>query len=82
MLHRFWHTESIAVLEDNCDNATPTFLNQMHSKEELYKVSLPWKEGHFKIPEHYVMCVSRLRYLQHKLIEVPRSFKPILYETS
>ena len=71
MLHRFWHTESIGVLQDDCENATPTFLNQVHFKEDRYEVSLPWKEGHFKIPEHYVMCVNRLRYLQLKLLKSP-----------
>ena len=43
----------------------------MHFKEDQYEVSLPWKEDHFKIPEHYVMCVNRLRYLQLKLLKSP-----------
>lgn len=71
MLRQFWNTESIGVLEDDPNNATPAFLNQLQFKQIRYEVGLPWKKDHPKIPDHYAICMNRLRYLQHKLLKSP-----------
>ena len=71
MLRQFWNTESIGVLEDDPNNATPAFLNQLPFKQIQYEVGLPWKEDHPEIPDHYAICMNHLRYLQHKLLKSP-----------
>ena len=69
MLHHFWNTESIGILDDN-DNTTPTFLNQLEFKKprSRYEVGLPWKEDHPEIPDHFALCLNRLRFLHCKLL--------------
>ena len=72
MLHHFWNTESIGILDDD-DNTTPTFLNQLQFKKprSRYEVGLPWKEDHPEIPDHYALCLNRLRFLHRKLLKSP-----------
>ena len=43
MLHHFWNTESIGILDEDSDKATPAFLEQMLFKQDQYEVGLPWK---------------------------------------
>ena len=71
MLHRFWNTESIGILEEESDKATPAFLEEMLFKQNRYEVGLPWKEDHPEIPDHYTVCLNRLRFLQRKLLKSP-----------
>ena len=40
-------------------------------KEGRYEDALPWQEGHFELPSHYSLSLTRLRYLQHRLIKNP-----------
>ena len=71
MLHWLWNTESIGILEEESDKATPAFLEEMLFKQDRYEVGLPWKEDHPKIPDHYTVCLHCLRFLQHKLLKSP-----------
>ena len=71
MFHRFWNTESIGILDNEDDKEAPAFLEQIYFKQSQYKVDLPWKEDHPEIPDHYTVCLNRLRFLQRKLLKSP-----------
>ena len=70
VLRKFWETESIGIVETNHE-FTKSFLSHIQFKEGRYEVALPWQEGHFELPSHYSLSLTRLRYLQHHLIKNP-----------
>ena len=72
MLHNFWNTELIGVLDDD-NNTTPPFLEPTAIKksQSRYEIGLPWKEDHPEIPIHFILCLNHLRFLHHKLLRSP-----------
>ena len=49
MLHKFWDTESIGVL-DTDHTKTDEFLSCVQFHDKHYEILLPWKEGHYDSP--------------------------------
>jgi len=76
MLHRFWDTESLGIIDKDGDDESPTFLQRLQFNHKRYEVALPWKENHPDIPDHFLLSLNRLRYLQRKLLKSP----PLLEE--
>jgi len=72
ILHRFWDTESLGIIDKDGDKKPDTFLEQLQFNCNCYEVALPWKESHPDIPDHFVLSINRLRYLQHKLLKSPQ----------
>ena len=70
MLRKFWDTESIGIV-DTEQEMTNEFSNHIQFHENYYEVSLPWKEGHCDLPNHFSLSLNRLRHLQHKLLRNP-----------
>ena len=75
-LKRVWETESVGIKEEyeisgssDCLNENICFSGQQH------EVQLPWKENHPTVPNHYELCVNRLRSLQRKLLKEPELIK-------
>ena len=72
MLHHFWDTESLGIIDKDSDEEPSSFLERLQFKRNRYEVTLPWKESHPDIPDHFVLCLNRLRYLQRKLLKSPQ----------
>ena len=72
MLHRFWDTESLGIIDKDSDEEPSSFLERLQFKRNRYEVTLPWKESHPDIPDHFVLCLNHLRYLQRKLLKSPQ----------
>jgi len=70
VLRKFWDMESIGVL-DTDHTLTDEFLNCVQFCNNHYEVSLPWKERHYDLPNHFTISLNRLRHLQHKLLGDP-----------
>ena len=71
VLWKFWETESIGTVEMNC-KISKNFLSHIQFQEGRYEVALPWQEGYFKLPIHYSLSLTRLQYLQYRLIKDPK----------
>ena len=66
-LRKFWETESIGVVEDSSPTASKDeefFLSSIRFDGSRYEVGLPWMDHHPDIPDHLVMCQTRLKSLQ------------------
>ena len=58
-LKQFWELESLGIPTIE----TPVyekFLQQIRFDGNRYEVSLPWKEHHPSLPDHYELCEKRL----------------------
>ena len=69
-LQQFWELESLGIPS----NETPVyekFLQQIHFDGHRYEVSLPSKENHPSLPDHYQLCCKRLENLLKKLRQTP-----------
>ena len=51
------------------------FLQQISFDGQRYKVSLPWKEYHPPLPDHYDLCRKRLESLMRRLRQNPQLLK-------
>jgi len=72
MLRQFWDTEAIGVSTDCMDDSsTQTFIERLRFSQHRYEVGLPWKEGHCNIPDHFTVCLNRLRLLHSRLLRNP-----------
>ena len=72
MLRQFWDTESIGILPDSTDHLPAlTFLEKLLFCQGRYEVGLPWKEIHCTIPDHFSLCLNRLRLLHSRLLKTP-----------
>ena len=73
-LKQFWELESLGIPT----NETPVyekFLQQIRFDGYRYEVSLPWKEHHLSLPDHYELCRKRLEALLRKLRQTPYLLK-------
>lgn len=76
MLHRFWDTESLGITDKDDNQEQCSFLERLqYNCNNRYEVALPWKEDHPCIPDHFVLSLNRLRYLQNKLLKSPQILK-------
>ena len=71
-LRSFWDTESIGVLDDSQDLADEDgFLVGLKFCHSRYEVNLPWRESGPSIPDHFDLCLGRLRHLHSRLLKSP-----------
>ena len=47
-----------------------TFLENIKFHQQRYEVGLPWKESHCTVPDHFTICLYRLR-LHIRLLKNP-----------
>ena len=50
-MHRLWDFETLRIREG--DEMHEVLKDEIESMGEKYKVELPWKEGHSKVPSNY-----------------------------
>jgi len=43
MLHRFWDTESLGIIDKDGDDESCAFLERLQFNGRCYEVTLPWK---------------------------------------
>ena len=70
-LRHFWDVESLGIIEEKSDSHSLTFLPMITFSDNQYKVGLPWKESHPDVPDHYNVCLNRLRLLHRRLLKDP-----------
>ena len=73
-LKQFWELESLGIPT----NETPVyekFLQQIRFDGHRYEVSLPWKEHHPSLSDHYELCRKRLEALLRKFRQTPYLLK-------
>jgi len=73
MLKQFWELETIGILDNmgTRSRTEDTFLSDIAFTEGHYQVSLPWKEGHSSVPDHFTLSLNRLRSLHCQLLKDP-----------
>jgi len=62
MLHNFWDIEAIGIV-DTKPEMTKEFLSHIQFHDNHYEVSLPWKEGHFDLHNHFSISLNCLKHL-------------------
>ena len=71
-LRDFWEVESLGIVDTPVTTVNPnSFMLSISYQEGRYTVNLPWKYDHADVPNHLVMCESRLRSLLRKLQHKP-----------
>ena len=70
-LKRFWELESLGVTDDET-SVYEKLAQQIQHDGRRYKVSLPWKEHHPLLPDHYDLCHKRLANLLKRLRQTPQ----------
>ena len=73
-LKRFWELESLGIPTDEAP-VYEKFLQQIRFDGRRYEVSLPWKEHHPSLPDHYELCRKRLEALLRRLRQTPQLLK-------
>ena len=69
-LRRFWDLESLRVTsKEKC--VQERFMQEISFNNNRYEVSLPWREGHLKLPDNYEICLRRLTGLMKRLRQNP-----------
>ena len=68
----FWDTESIGIIDDPHIHAEEDpFLERLQFRRGRYEVHLPWKDYDVAIPDHFDLCLNRLRLLHTRLLKSP-----------
>lgn len=70
-LRRFWELESLGVSDDESP-VHDKFVQSISFNGERYTVSLPWREGHPSLPDHFELCYKRLLGLFKRLKQDPQ----------
>ena len=73
-LKAFWDLESIGIMSNEC-NVYQEFEKSIALKGNRYEVSLPWKQFHPELPDHYDLSLKRLIGLLKRLRETPDVLK-------
>ena len=66
-LRDFWEVESLGIVDTPDAVVSNSFVPSILFHDNHYTVNLPWKHDHAEIPDHLVLCESRLRSLLRKL---------------
>ena len=74
-LQRFWNVESLGILDEKREYQSTMFLQTILFNNNQYEVGLPWKEGHPDVPNHFNVCLNRLRLLHRRLLGTPELLK-------
>ena len=74
-LQRFWNVELLGILDEKREYQSTMFLQTILFNNNQYKVGLPWKEGHPDVPNHFNVCLNRLRLLHRRLLGTPELLK-------
>ena len=69
-LKAFWDLESIGI-KSNEYSVYQEFEKTIKFKDNRYEVSLPWKQFHPELPDHYDLSLKRLVGLLKRLRETP-----------
>jgi len=72
-LKQFWDNESVGIFDDPDREQSVQFLLEIQFDGARYEVRLPWKEDYpsSDIPDHFHLCLNRLKYLQQRLLKTP-----------
>ena len=70
LFKRFWENESLGINDIDCDYNN-NFISNIEFINGHYQVSLPWKTDEAEIPNHYSLSLSRLKFLQRRLLNKP-----------
>lgn len=73
-LKKFWELESLGIPQEESP-IYEKFLQQIRFDGQRYEVSLPWKEPHLPLPDHYDLCCKRLGGLLMRLRRDPQLLK-------
>jgi len=68
-LRCFWDTESIGVVGDSQNQVA--FLERLQFNNSRYEVHLPWRDYGLEVPDHFNLCLNRLRLLHARLLKSP-----------
>jgi len=63
---------TLGITGKDGDDVTSTVLERMQFNHKHYEVTLPWKENHPDIPDHFLLSLNRHGYLQRKLLKSPQ----------
>ena len=60
MLKRFWELETIGIVDNMSisSQVDDKFLSDIVFAESHYQVSLPWKERHPSVPDHFILSLN------------------------
>ena len=71
-LRDFWEVESLGIVDAPITIVNPnSFMLSISYQDGRCIVNVPWKYDHADVPNHLVLCESRLRSLLHKLQHKP-----------
>ena len=70
-LKRFWDLESLGIVKQE-NSVYEKFIQKITFNGHNYEVSLPWKECHPPLPDHYELCYGRLLSLLRRLRQTPQ----------
>ena len=70
-LKQFWDSESIGIQDDTVSKPSDLFLSEIIFNGTRYDVQLPWRDEHYDIPDHFHLCIERLKYLHQRLLRQP-----------
>jgi len=75
-LKHFWDTESIGVVDDSQSQTEGgSFLERLQFNNGCYEVHLPWRDYGLEVPDHFALCLNRLRLLHVRLLKSPDLLK-------
>lgn len=81
-LKLFWELESLGITEVET-SVYDKFVQQIRFDGRRYEVTLPWKEHHPHLPDHFDLCRRRLHSLLKRLRQTPqllREYHTIIQE--
>ena len=73
-LNAFWELELLGIQEKE-RTLYDDYITAIHFENGRYKVPLPWKEFHERLPNHYDISLTRLRGLLQRLKRNPDMLK-------
>ena len=73
-LRSFWELEALGIVEEN-ESLYEQFKSNILFNGERYQVVLPWRDRARKLPDNYMLSLSRLNGLMRRLRKQPRLFE-------
>ena len=70
-MKQFWELESLGITRNEA-LVYEKFVQQIRFDGKRYEVSLPWKEHHQPLPDHFDLCNKRLTSLLKRLTQTPQ----------
>ena len=70
-LRQFWELESLGIVKEE-SSVYEKFVQKIFFDGQRYQVSLPWRENHPPLPDHFELCRKRLTGLLKRLKQTPQ----------